>query len=323
MATCGSYGNAPVADADCEDCVQVVRTTKRVQVPCTRNTYKQYTIKVPRQVTEERPRTVNYTVSETRHRSVPYQVQRPIQKTRLETQAYQVPKTVTNTRMVNVTKKVPKTIYVDVVTQVPQQYTTTVMESKTRQVRIPYTDMITETKYRNEQYQVPVSKSKTVMDKVVKTVYDTQVRTQCVPETKMVTKEIPVYNVVARPTKPCPPGMDCGQTGGSGAGGFKSEFNALDTNNDGAIDFNEYAQARMGMNAAGTLEATGAAAEASGAAYATGASASYGGASHGASYATGAAASYGGAVSSGHATSGAATGYGGVAATSPVQPTGY
>jgi len=310
MATCGSYGNAPVADADCEDCVQVVRTTKRVQVPCTRNSYKQYTIKVPRQVTEERPRTVNYTVSETRHRSVPYQVQRPIQKTRLETQAYQVPKTVTNTRMVNVTKKVPKTIYVDVVTQVPQQYTTTVMESKTRQVRIPYTDMITETKYRNEQYQVPVSKSKTVMDKVVKTVYDTQVRTQCVPETKMVTKEIPVYNVVARPTKPCPPGMDCGQGGGSGASGFKGEFNALDTNNDGAIDFNEYAQARMGMNAAGTLEATGAA-EASGA-YASGASAAY---------ATGASASYTtGAVSSG-AAHGAAASYG--QQTSPVQPQGY
>jgi len=301
MAACSSYNQG---DADCEDCVQVVRTTKRVQVPCTRNTYKQYTIKVPRQVTEERPRTVNYTVNETRHRNVPYQVQRPVQKTRLETQNYQAPKTVTNTRMVNVTKKVPKTIYVDVVTQVPQQYTTTVMENKTRQVRIPYTDYVTETKYRNEQYQVPVSKSKTVMDKVVKTVFDTQVRTQCVPETKMVTKQIPVYNVVARPTKPCPPGMDCGQTGG-GNTGYQAEFNALDTNNDGAIDFNEYAQARMGMNQAGTLEAVG------GAAHASGSADHAASATHHAS-----AASSGAAVASGY---GASSGYG---HTQP-QPQGY
>merc|ERR1719436_1131979 len=62
MASCGSYGNAAPADGgDCADCVQVVKTTKKVRVPCHRNTYKQYTVKVPRQVNEQVPRTVNYT----------------------------------------------------------------------------------------------------------------------------------------------------------------------------------------------------------------------------------------------------------------------
>merc|ERR1719410_755152 len=110
--------------------------------------------------------------------------------------------------MINVTKKVPKTIYVDVTAQVPKQETITNMEERTRQVKIPYTVTIPETKYRTEQYQVPVQRSKTVMDKVTKTVYDTQVRTRCEPKVTYVTKEIPVYNVIARPAQPCPPMND-------------------------------------------------------------------------------------------------------------------
>merc|ERR1719499_2278921 len=64
------------ADGDCEDCVQVVKTTKRVRVPCHRNTYKSYTVKVPRQVTEQVERKVNYTDYESRQKQVPYTINR-------------------------------------------------------------------------------------------------------------------------------------------------------------------------------------------------------------------------------------------------------
>merc|ERR1719362_513147 len=116
-----------------------------------------------------------------------------------------------NTRMVPVTRKVPKTIYVDVTTQVPQQFNSTVMECRTKQVPVKYNVNVPVTKYRTESYQAPVQRSKTVFENVSKVVWDTQHRTQCVPVTKMVTKRVPVYNVVARPPAACPPGMECGQ----------------------------------------------------------------------------------------------------------------
>merc|ERR1719433_2674393 len=68
--------------------------------------------------------------------------------------------------------------------------------------------------------QVPVNKTKVVVEDRVKTVFDTQVRTRCVPVTKMGTKQIPVYSVVAKPAGSSPPGTDCGQGGGMAAGGM-------------------------------------------------------------------------------------------------------
>merc|ERR1719412_1188632 len=104
---------------------------------------------------------------------------------------------------------VPQTTYVDVTTQVPQTYKTTDYETRTRAVKIPYTVNVPETRYRTVTEKHPVQRSKVEYDTVHKTVFDTQTRTRCVPETKMVTKEIPVYNVVARPAPPCTSG-DCG-----------------------------------------------------------------------------------------------------------------
>jgi len=225
MAACG----APQSD----DCVQVVRSMKTVQVPCTTNSYKTYTVKVPRQVTHQVPRTVPYTDYETRSKQVPYIVNRSEQRTRMETQKYTIPITTTNTRMVPVTKKVPKTIYVDVTTQVPQNYTTTTMQTRERQIPVPYTVNIPETKYRTVTEQVPVQKTKIEMDTINKTVYDTQMRTRCIPETKLVTKQIPIYNVVARPAPPCPPGADCGDV--------LSDFNRIDKDGDGMLNYNEIA----------------------------------------------------------------------------------
>lgn len=202
MASCGF----PQTD----DCVQVVRNMKTVQVPCTRNTYQKYSVKVPRQVTHQVPRTVRYTDYENRTKQVPYTVNRSEKRMRMETQKYTVPITTTKTRMVPVTKKVPKTVYVSVTTSVPQQYTTTTMQTRERQVPVPYFVNVPETKYRTITEQVPVPKTKIEMDTRMKTVYDTQVKTRCVPETKMVTKQIPVYNVVARPAPMCPPPADYG-----------------------------------------------------------------------------------------------------------------
>jgi len=229
MAACGSPNTE-----DCEDCVQVVRNWKSVQVPCTTNTFKQYTVKVPRQVTETVPRTVNYTDYESRSKQVPYTVNRSEKRTRMETQKYTVPVTTTRTKLVPVTKKVPKTVYVDVKTNVPQKYTTTTMQTRERQVPVPYYVNVPETKYKTVTEQVPVQKSKVQMDTVMKTVYDTQIRTRCNPETKMVTKQIPVYNVVARPAPPCPPGADCGAA-------IANDFNRIDKDGDGMLSYNEIA----------------------------------------------------------------------------------
>lgn len=153
----------------------------------------------------------------------------------METQKYQVPVTTSHTRMVPVTKKVPRTVYVDVTEQVPQKYNTTRMETRERQVTVPYFVNVPETRYRTVTEQVPVQKTKVEMDTVQKTVYDSQVRTRCVPETRIVMKQIPVYNVVAKPAPPCPPDADCGD------GNVEADFNRIDKDGDGKLSYNEVA----------------------------------------------------------------------------------
>jgi len=153
----------------------------------------------------------------------------------MDTQKYQVPVTTSHTRMVPVTKKVPKTVYVDVTTQVPQNYKTTTMQMRERQVPVPYFVNVPETKYRTVTDQVPVQRTKVEMDTVTKTVFDSQMRTRCVPVTKMVTKQIPVYNVVSKPAPPCPPDADYG------GGNVTADFNRIDKDGDGQLNYNEVA----------------------------------------------------------------------------------
>merc|ERR1719470_404409 len=126
----------------------------------------------------ETRRTVNYTDYETRSKQVPYTVTKSERRVRMESRKYQVP--------------------------VTKYYKKTVMETREKQVPVPYYVNVPETKYRTVTEQVPVQRSKVQMDDVVKTVYDMQTRTRCVPQTKMVTKQIPVYRVVAKPAPPCP-----------------------------------------------------------------------------------------------------------------------
>merc|ERR1719412_1161912 len=204
---------------DCEDCIDLKVTQQKVTVPCTRNTYKQYKIKVPRVVREKIPRTVKYMDYEKRTKTVPYTTTRAETRYRNDVQTYQEPVTRQVTKMVSVKSKEPRTIMVDVVKQVPRTEMKTTMVSKTKNVRVPYTVNLKETKYSTVTEQVPVNKTKVVMEDRVKTVFDTQVPTRCVPVTKMVTKQIPVYTVVAKPAGQCPPGTDCGSAGGAMGGG--------------------------------------------------------------------------------------------------------
>merc|ERR1719219_718632 len=169
-------------------------------------------------------------------------VNRQEKRIRMDTQKYQFPVTTTHTRMVPVTKKVPKTVYVDVTTHVPQKYTTTTTQTRVRQVPIPYFVNVPETKYKTVTERFPVQRTKVHMDTVTKTVYDDQVRTRCVPETKMVTRQIPVYNVMAKPAPPCPPGAECGGVDdGTEDKSVHSDFNRIDKDNDGRLNYNEVA----------------------------------------------------------------------------------
>jgi len=206
MAACGT------GQSETDDCVQVVRDMKTISVPCTRNVYEKYTVKVPRQVTVQVPRTVTYTDFVNRDKEVPYTVNKSERRIRMETQKYQVP--------------------------VTKYYKKTVMETRERQVPVPYYVTVPETKYRTVTEQVPIQKSKVQMEDVVRTVYDTQTRTKCVPETKMVTKTIPVYNVIAKPAPPCPPVDDSKMSEDLAA------FAAIDTTKDGVISYEEYTAAR-------------------------------------------------------------------------------
>jgi len=62
----------------------------------------------------------------------------------------------------------------------------------------------------------------------------------------MVTKQIPVYNVVARPAPPCPPGADCGA-------GIAEDFARIDKDGDGMLSYNEIAFDAADINKDGLL----------------------------------------------------------------------
>jgi len=188
------------------DCFKLVRSTKTLEIPCTRNEYQKYKVKVPKQMTQQVPRRVEYTDYEIRERQEPYVVKRFETAYREEDQQYtvQVPKKVT--KMVKVKKKVPKTVFVEVIVEEPRQVTIMTAETRTRRVKVPYQKEVVEQKYRTVKENVPVRKFRTEYDTVTNTVYVDEMRTKKVPVTKLVHKDIPVYNVV--PNEDC---ADCVQ----------------------------------------------------------------------------------------------------------------
>jgi hypothetical protein len=202
MAACGA------GQTDHNDCVQLVREMKTATIPCTRNVYQKYTVKVPRQVKEQVPRNVTYTDYETVSKQVPVTVNRPERRVRMETQKYQVP--------------------------VTRYYKKTVMETRERQVPVPYIVNHPETQYRTVNEKVPVQRSKVQMEDVVKTVYDIETRTRCVPETRMISKQIPVYKVVTQAPPPCPQFDDSKTDEDRGA------FDPAGSNNENIVSYEEY-----------------------------------------------------------------------------------
>jgi len=203
MAACGA------GQTDNDDCVQLIREMKTATLPCTRNVYQNYTVKVPRQVKEQVPRNVTYTDYETVTKQVPVTVNKPERRVRMETQKYQVP--------------------------VTRYYKKTVMETRERQVPVPYIVNHPETQYRTVNEKVPVQKTKVQMEDVVKTVYDIETRTRCVPQTTMVSKQIPVYKVITQAPPACPPIDDSKMDEDIGA------FNPAGSNNENIVSYEEYA----------------------------------------------------------------------------------
>merc|ERR1719336_689559 len=156
------------------------------------------------------------------------------------------------TRMVSVTKKVPKTIYVDVTTQEPQEYTVVEQEPRSRFVQIPYTVDVPETRTKIVNTKCPVEKIKVEYDNVTRTIYDTQIKTECRPVTKLITKQVPVYEYrpvmpscnqpppPVKPILPPPPPPEEKLV-------VKTEYSApkkYDANNDGVLDEEERAEAK-------------------------------------------------------------------------------
>jgi len=201
-----SYTNPLERPASCygDDCVQVIRTMKRVVIPCKRNVIKNVTVQVPRVVVNRIPKQMPYQDLEKRVRSVPYLEQREEVRYTNTNQSHTVMVPKIRTKMVPVTRRVPKTVYVNEITTVPRQERVMVPEIRQRHVRIPYKVQVPQTKYRNETYHIPVTKYKTVFEDVPKTIYEPRTKQQWTMVTKMVTKNIPVYTAIPKVPQSCP-----------------------------------------------------------------------------------------------------------------------
>merc|ERR1719158_1776992 len=97
MAMGGGGGAGQANEADWQNAVDLKVSTQKVTVPCTRNTYKSYTVKVPRVVREKVPRTVKYVDMEKRTKT----------RYRNTMQNYRAPVTQRVTKMVSVKSKEP------------------------------------------------------------------------------------------------------------------------------------------------------------------------------------------------------------------------
>jgi len=251
MATCGCSQNE-----SSDDCVEITKHSETDQVKCIKNTDKQYTVKVPCEITEKVPRTVQYTDIEGRQKQAPYIDTRSERGTHMETQKYQVPIATTHTKITPVRQNVPKTVYINITTQIPRSYRRTMMQTREIQGTVPCYVRAPETRFWTVTEQVPVQEGMVYMNSMVNTVYDTQVRTRLVPETKIVTKQIPVKDVVTKYASACPTGVDS-STGDVMTDSNlnhvdgnvlliynKSEFGMADSKNDNQFSFGDYSVAR-------------------------------------------------------------------------------
>merc|ERR1719464_1917903 len=209
---------------DCEGMLKTVVTMKKVSVPCQRKEYKHYTIKVPKQVTVDQPRKVTWTDYVKETKSVPFTDYKMENRVKFKNVQVCVPDVKTVTDMVKITTKVPKTV------------------NKT--IKIPYQASVKFQNFKQVTNMVPVKKSKMVVDKVQKTIYETKPKTSVITKTVMCSKQVPVYSVV------CQSNQNNNNQGISQE--LQQEFNSLDLNSDGNLSPEEYAAARQGaMNQGG------------------------------------------------------------------------
>merc|ERR550525_936883 len=158
---------------------------KQVRVPCHRNEYKQFTVRVPKQVTETVPQTIRWTEQEKRCKQVAVKEFRKEKRVKYVNQKITVPDVKCVTKMVKITKKVPKTIYVDVTTQEPKQEIIHGTKTIHKTVTIPFDSCTPVTSYKTINYQVPVQRSKIKMVQKTKTIMEPQIRTKVVPKVTM------------------------------------------------------------------------------------------------------------------------------------------
>merc|ERR1712060_844549 len=104
-----------------------------------------------------------------------------------------------------------------------------------------------QTKIVNGGYDTQIITTGIPQTKIANAGYDTQMRTSGLPQTEIVTNPNPVYNEVPKPAPPRPRGTDYG-------GADKRAFDAVDTNKDGVISFDEFTAARAASNPANGSE---------------------------------------------------------------------
>jgi len=194
-----STGNCPN-----NECFDIIKSKKTVTVPCTRNICESYTVKVPKMKAFTVNKQVPYIDYEPRTKQVPYQY------FERQTVVRKVPtcRTIPITRNVCTTvrrkplaaflsggrtcfkKKCPRTVYVRKRCCEPRQFCQTVPK----------------TGWKTIQEKVPIQKMKNMSEVQYKTEYVPEVRRRTRQVTKMVTKTVPVYNIVPKP--PASPGKE-------------------------------------------------------------------------------------------------------------------
>jgi len=188
-------------------CFDIVKSKKTVTVPCTRNICESYTVKVPKLKAVTVNKQVPYIDYEPRTKQVPYQyfdrqtVVRKVPTCRTIPVTKNVCTTVRRKRWnplaillsgstCTVKKKCPRTVYVTKRSCEPRQFCKSVPK----------------TGWKTIQENVPVQKMKNMPEVQYKTEYVPEVRRRTRQVTKMVTKTVPVYNIVPKP--PASPGKD-------------------------------------------------------------------------------------------------------------------
>jgi len=202
MAFCGATSN-DYPQCESNDCYDIVRSTKTVTLPCTRNVVEQVTVNVPQQKEYTVNRNVPYTDYEERVRKVPYSYTENETVTRNVPVCQKVPIKKTFNYNERVVVKVPKVVWVNTVKCIPKKTVRTCYVNKRSYVPKQVTQPVTKTGWKDVKERVPVTRYRTVTEKKSKTELVPEKRYRCKTQTKMVTKSIPTYQIVPRRPNPC------------------------------------------------------------------------------------------------------------------------